>query len=81
MILAKGTSGIASVPLAAAPACTHFIVDRVTGPDQRRLSEMGFVEGAQVKVVNRSCGGMVVVKLGGCRLALARGMADNVLVR
>lgn len=81
MILAKGTSGIASVPLAAAPMRSQYMVDKVTGPEQRRLSEMGFVEGAQVQVVNRASGDMMVVKIGGCRLALARGMADHVFVK
>lgn len=81
MILAKGTAGIASVPLAAAPEKAHYMVDRVTGPEQRRLSEMGFVEGARLQVVNRTREGMMVVKLGGSRLALARGMADYVFVK
>lgn len=81
MILAKGTSGIASVPLATAPERGSYMVDKVTGPEQRRLSEMGFVEGARVQIVNRTNGNMMVVKIGGCRLALARGMADSVFVK
>lgn len=81
MILAKGTSGIAAVPLATAPESANYVIDKVTGPDQRRLCEMGLVEGAQIKVVNRTREGMMVVKVGGSRLALARGMADYVLVR
>lgn len=81
MILAKGTSGIASVPLVAAPVKARCLVDKVTGPEQRRLSEMGFVEGAEVQIVNRACGDMMVVKIGGSRLALARGMADHVFVK
>lgn len=81
MILAKGTSGIAPVPLTEAPQRPSYMVDRVSGPDQRRLSEMGLVEGAAIQVVNRSNSGMVVVKVGGCRLALARGMADFVWVK
>lgn len=81
MILAKGTAGIASVPLAAAPVRPQYMVDKVTGPDQRRLSEMGFVEGARIVVVNRAREGMLVVKVGGSRLALARGMADFVWVK
>lgn len=81
MILAKGSGDLASAPLATAPKRPMYIVDRVGGPDQRRLSEMGFVEGAQVEVVNRATGDMMVVKVGGTRLALARGMADNVFVK
>lgn len=81
MILAKGTAGIASMPLAAAPERTQYLVDRVSGPDQHRLCEMGLVEGARISVVNRSREGMLVVKVGGSRLALARGMADSVWVK
>lgn len=81
MIMAKGAMDVASVPLATAPIKGAYRVDRVIGPDQRRLCEMGLVEGAEVSVVNRSRHDMMVVKVGGCRLALARGMADNVLVR
>lgn len=81
MILAKGMGGVTPVPLAAAPERKEYFVDRVSGPEQRRLSEMGLVEGAEISVVNRSQNGMLVVKLGGCRLALARGMADYVWVK
>lgn len=81
MILAKGTGDIAPVSLASAPVRPSYMVDSVTGPEQRRLCEMGFVEGAQVSVVNRTREGMLVVKVGGSRLALARGMADYVFVK
>lgn len=83
MILAKGTAGIASVSLASAPEKARYMVDRVAGPEQeqRRLSEMGFVEGARLQVLTRTREGMMVVKLGGSRLALARGMADYVFVK
>ena len=81
MILAKGSSDISSTPLATAPKRSTYKVDRVSGPEQRRLCEMGFVEGAEIEVVNRNVGGMLVVKVGGSRLALARGMADYVWVR
>lgn len=81
MILAKGTAGITSQPLASAPARDRYMVEKVTGPEQRRLSEMGFVEGARLEVINRAQQGMLVVKVGGSRLALARGMADHVWVR
>ncbi|MCD8140687.1 MAG: ferrous iron transport protein A [Planctomycetaceae bacterium] len=81
MILAKGTSHIGPVSLAAAPERVSYMVEGVTGPEQRRLSEMGFVEGARISVVNRTREGILVVKVGGSRLALARGMADYVMVR
>ncbi len=82
MILAKGLVGsTAAQPLANASENGSYVVDRVVGPEQRRLCEMGLVEGAVVSVMNRSRGDMMVIKVGGCRLALARGMADCVLVK
>lgn len=80
MILAKGTTGIASAPLATAPERDTYRIDRVSGPEQRRLCELGLVEGQEISIVNRSRNNMMVVKVGGCRLALARGMADHVWV-
>lgn len=80
MIMAKGAGGM-PVPLAVAPARSSYFVDRVNGPDKRRLTELGLVEGAEVSVVNRSCNDMMVLKVGGSRLALARGMASHVWVK
>lgn len=70
-----------SVPLVVAPERSSYFVDRVNGPDKKRLCELGLVEGAEISVVNRSCNDMMVLKVGGCRLALARGMANHVWVR
>ncbi len=83
MILAKGSCRFspAPVPLAAAPERASYLVDRVSGDDRRRLCEMGLVEGARIQVVNRRTRDMIVVRVGGCRLALARGMADCVWVK
>ncbi len=81
MILAKGSSCITPVPLAEAPQRSSYFLDRVSGPDRRRLCEMGLVEGAQIHVVKRASKDMFVIRVGGCRLALARGMADCVWVK
>ena len=83
MILAKGTCSIPAMPLAVASGNEDFLVERVSGPNEQRLrlNEMGLVAGAPVSVVSRGCDGMVVVKVGGSRLALARGMADCIWVR
>lgn len=81
MIMAKGAGGLAAQPLTSAPERGSYLVDRVGGPEQRRLCELGLVEGAEVSVVNRCANGMFVVKVGGSRLALARGMAEHVWVR
>jgi Fe2+ transport system protein FeoA len=81
MILAKGTDGIVPVQLSAAPHRPVYLVDRVSGPERRRLCEMGLVEGAGLQIVNRCARNMMVVKVGGSRLALAGGMADHVWVK
>ncbi len=80
MIMSQG-KGIACEPLATATDRSQYLVHRVTGPERRRLCEMGLVEGAKVDVINRARPGMMIVKVGGSRLALARGMADYVMVR
>ncbi len=81
MILAKGTESVVSRSLAQASERDSFMVDRVSGPEQRRLCELGLVEGARVQVLNRTRGGMVVIKVGGSRLGMASGMADCVWVK
>ena len=72
---------VASVPLAKAPAKGAYRIDRVSGPDQRRLCEMGLVEGQEISIINRPGHGMLVVKVGGARLALAGDMAECVWVK
>ncbi len=82
MILTKGSSRLAApVSLAAAPARSSYLLDRVSGPERCRLSEMGLVEGTRIEVVNRAGRDMLVIRVGGSRLALARGMADCVWVK
>lgn len=81
MILAKGM-GTQELALAKAQANRSYRVERVCGPGEQslRLSELGLVPGADISVLSRN-NGMVVVRLGGARLALAGGMADCVLVK
>ncbi len=84
MVLSKDSvrrSAVPPVPLASAPQRASYCLDRVSGPEQRRLCEMGLVEGARIHVVNRASRDMLVIRVGDCRLALARGMADCVWVR
>lgn len=81
MIMAKGVGGVIAQPLMCAPERESYCIDRVRGPEQKRLSELGLVEGTELSVVNRFSGGTVVVKIGGSRLALAKGMADCIWVK
>lgn len=81
MIMAHGAGGSAAFTLSKAPEKLAYIIDKVSGPDQHRLSELGLVGGAKISVLSRCRDDMLVVKIGGCRMALARGMAEHVWVR
>ncbi len=81
MILTKGMESLVPVTLSEASEQSEYRIDRVGGPEQRRLCELGLIEGQAVTVVNRARRGMMVVKVGASRLALARGMADYVWVK
>lgn len=80
MILNKGAGQEQAVPLSDARA-GKYLVEAVTGPEQRRLSELGIVSGAPMTVLSCSGRNMLVVKIGGSRLALSRGSTDSILVR
>ena len=81
MILAKGTD-MQEVPLANAPEQRPFKVERLSGSRTQslRLVEMGMMPGAEVSVMQRSHG-MMVVRVGGTRLGLARTVANCILVK
>ncbi len=71
----------AQLPLAMASEGETVKVSRVKGDQElkQHLSELGFVEGADVKVVTRSKGD-VIVTVKGARLGLNRLMANHVMV-
>ena len=45
-----------------------------------RLREMGLVEGALVKVIDKPIIGPIIVEVNGTKIALGRGMAKKVIV-
>lgn len=47
----------------------------------RRLTEMGFTNGAKVKVLNSNSHGPVLVSVRGSRIALGRGVAMKIMVK
>jgi len=50
----------------------------------RRLSEMGFIPGGDIKVVERASGssrGGVMVEVKGSKLALSEQIADNIFIK
>ena len=69
------------LPLAMAGTDEVVRVARVRGGSELRqhLAELGFVEGAEVRVVSRAAGDVIVV-VKGARLALNRSMASHITV-
>ena len=72
-------SGSQLPPAMASEGQTVMVV-RVRGPQdlRQRMAEMGFVQGAEVKVVSR-VNGDVVVSVKGATLALNRDMAMRIV--
>ena len=68
------------LPLAMASEGQTVMVARVRGPQdlRQRMAEMGFVQGAEVKVVSR-VNGDVVVSVKGATLALNRDIAMRIV--
>ncbi|WP_346695593.1 FeoA family protein [Thermophilibacter mediterraneus] len=74
-------ASVAQLPLAMVGPDESARVARVRGDADLRqhLAELGFVEGAEVKVISRAAGD-VIVSVKGARLALNRSMASRVTV-
>ncbi|SHH78584.1 FeoA family protein [Sporanaerobacter acetigenes] len=45
----------------------------------KRLYEMGFNKGAEIKVVKNDSG-PIIVSLSGCKVALGRGIAQKIMI-
>ena len=71
----------AQLPLAMVGPDEVARVARVRGDAGMRqhLAELGFVDGAEVKVISRAAGD-VIVSVKGARLALNRSMASHISV-
>ena len=69
------------MPLAMAKMGETVTVRRITGKDEVRqhLAELGFVMDADVTVVSRM-GGNVIVQVKDSRVALDQGMATRIMV-
>lgn len=74
-------ASVAQLPLAMVGPDESARVAYVRGDADLRqhLAELGFVEGAEVKVISRAAGD-VIVSVKGARLALNRSMASRVTV-
>lgn len=69
------------MPLSLANMNTVYVVKRVTGNDQIRkhLATLGFVEGAEVQVV-QSIDGNLIVEVKNVRVAIDESLARRVMV-
>lgn len=69
------------MPLSLADINTVYIVKRVTGNDQIRkhLATLGFVEGAEVQVI-QSIDGNLIVEVKNVRVAIDTSLARRVMV-
>ncbi len=76
---AVGTSGGAQLPLSMVSEGQTVLVSRVRGSQELRqhLAELGFVQGASVKVVSR-VNGDVLVSVKGATFGIGRDMAQKI---
>lgn len=73
---------MALLPLSMTKAGERVMVARVGGNDEARqhLADLGFVEGAEIRVVSAPGNGNVIVSLKDSRLAVTSKMAEKVMV-
>lgn len=69
------------MPLGMASVGDVNIIARITGRDEMRqhLAELGFVVGAEVRVVSEMAGSLIL-SVGDSRVALNRDMAMRIMV-
>ncbi|SDZ06549.1 ferrous iron transport protein A [Proteiniborus ethanoligenes] len=58
------------------------MVDNIAGGEKvsKRLYEMGFNTGSEVKVIKNDIG-PIIVSLAGSKIALGRGLAQKIMIR
>lgn len=68
-------------PLNAVSEGNIVLVDNITGSEvtNKRLMEMGFSKGAPIKIMKNDIGALIVM-VGETRLALARALAQKIIV-
>lgn len=69
------------MPLSLAKTGDVNYIQRISGRDEVRqhLSELGFVVGEKVEIVNEM-GGNLIINVKGTRVALGRQMANRIMV-
>lgn len=68
--------------LVFAPENTPLLLKDISGGGniRRRLAELGLVEGAELELVQGSGSGPVMVRIGGSKIGIGRGMAHQIEV-
>ena len=81
LVFTNTKGGVRMMPLGMASVGDVNIIARITGRDEVRshLAELGFVVGAQVKIVSEM-GGNLILSIGDSRIALNRDMAMRIMV-
>ena len=69
------------MPLTMANQDDHFLIKKINGKEEIRrfLENLGFVAGAQVSVVSKISGN-VIVQIKDSRVAISREMAQKIIV-
>lgn len=69
------------MPLSFAELNKMYIIKRVNGKDEtrRHLANLGFVEGAEIKVV-QSVGGNLIVEIKDVRVAIDESLTKRILI-
>ncbi len=73
---------LGTFPLSAAPCgrCVRLVAIEGGRTLRKRLAELGLNPGAEVRVVHRHGGPLILAVKGDARMALGRGMAHQILV-
>ena len=69
------------MPLTLANQDEHFLIKKIKGKDEVRrfLENLGFVAGAEVSVVSKICGNLIV-QIKDSRVAISSEMAQEIII-
>ena len=69
------------MPLNMANQEDHFLIKKINGKEEVRrfLENLGFVAGAEVSVVSKICGN-IIVQIKESRVAISKEMAQKIIV-
>ena len=69
------------MPLNMASEGELFLIKKITGKEETRrfLENLGFVPGAEVSIISKMCGN-VIVQIKESRVAISKEMAQKIMV-